>query len=97
MGGITLWTCWYWFFADTLILIIADISHCRIIIDHKALLKQGDNALGSVRPLVRLSVRLSGHMSVLFCLNGLIYDWTNTTHGQTDGRNQSPCFAKLHG
>ncbi len=40
-----------------------------IIIDREALAKQGDNALGSVRPSVRPSVRLSVRLCV--CLSAL--------------------------
>ncbi len=41
-----------------------------IFIDRVALAKQGDNALGSIRPSVRVSVRLRA----LSQLNGLTYD-----------------------
>ena len=41
----------------------------KFIIDRKALVKQGDNALVSVRPSDCLFVCSSVHLSVLYCLN----------------------------
>ena len=44
---------------------------CNIIIDRVAVAKQGDNALGSVRPSVRLWICVCVCLSELSCLNRL--------------------------